>query len=274
VLIKDLADDFVNNPAEVFPPGRLVRGRVTTITEDPVHGTTVQVSLRSSDVDGDKKLSELANLSTGQIVSGTVHKVADFGVFVSIDGSSVIGLSRTVDAANKDESLFEQFSKGDAVRARVLKISGQKVSLGLKERYFREDYDAVEEKEEIDEASEASEVQDEDDDSEGVMELLSEADDSDDEEMEALIRKAQMMSDDVYEDDGEEDEDEVPLEKVVSRKRSATSTLTKTEAAVKKSKTAVPVVSSAPVLQWDDFQPVKKTNTVSSRLCDLYSCAL
>lgn len=133
MLIKDLSDDFVSDPSASFPPGRLVTGRVKAVN---VADHTVELSLRSSDVNGDGLAAQMASIVAGKVVSGIVHKVTEFGVFVCIDGSSVVGLSRVGDAVDVGVDVRKMYSVGDAVRARVLKTSGSKVSLGLRPRHF------------------------------------------------------------------------------------------------------------------------------------------
>lgn len=141
ILIKDLSDDFVQDPAAMFPPGTLITGRVKTV--DPLKGL-VQLDLKKSTVEGTAELQRaFAKLKSGSTVKGTVEQVKDIGVFVRIDGTPIVGLARAV-AALQDASktLQEEYSIGDVVRARVLKVSTatQRVALGLREKYFRADY--------------------------------------------------------------------------------------------------------------------------------------
>ena len=105
---------------------------------------TARLSLKSIDVDGNKKLQdEIALLTINEVMNGTVEKVSDHGVFIKLHGTNITGLSRKPDALGQNsDRLHEKYRIGDIVRARVLSTNPvlKKVSLGLKESYFR-DYD-------------------------------------------------------------------------------------------------------------------------------------
>ena len=105
---------------------------------------TARLSLKSIDVDGNKKLQdEIDLLIINEVINGTIQKVSDHGVFIKLHGTNITGLSRKPDALGQNsDRLHEKYRIGDIVRARVLSTNPvlKKVSLGLKESYFR-DYD-------------------------------------------------------------------------------------------------------------------------------------
>ena len=121
--------------------GKLVRGRLLAYN---TNDGTARLSLKSIDVDGNKKLQdEIALLTINEVINGTIEKVSDHGVFVKLHGTNITGLSRKPDALGQNsDRLHEKYRIGDIVRARVLSTNPvlKKVGLGLKESYFR-DYD-------------------------------------------------------------------------------------------------------------------------------------
>ncbi len=83
------------------------------------------------------------DLKVGQIVTGKVAKVEDFGVFIVIDNSvNVRGLChRSEIAEQRVDDARKLFSEGDVVKAKVLKLDPEtrRISLGLKARHFTDE---------------------------------------------------------------------------------------------------------------------------------------
>ncbi|CAM9211625.1 unnamed protein product, partial [Ectocarpus sp. 12 AP-2014] len=189
VLLKHLSDRFVSDPAQEFPAGKLVAGKV--IAKDKETGR-VSLSLKPSDVVGDEGgaltwSSEI--LKPGLKVKGTVDTVKDFGVFIQIHGSKVRGMCHRAEAADETiDDLTHVYDEGDLVKAVVLKVNkGKKrVSLGLKASYFEDDPDS-----------------DSDEDGSGSDEDGNEAESSD--ENDDILAAAAMQ---VPDDGGDEPEDE------------------------------------------------------------------
>jgi rRNA biogenesis protein RRP5 len=179
-LIKDLSDDFVENPEETFPTGQLVHCRVSRVDLLTGHVSLVLKNSVVQAAEENKKM--LSKLKAGMTVKGIVENVKDIGVFVRIDGTNIVGLARTV-AALQDASktLQEEYAAGDVVRARVLKVSpkAQRVALGLREKYFHSDYELEDIYKNDSEAEEDNEADDSDiDEEEGDSDV--EEDDEDD----------------------------------------------------------------------------------------------
>ncbi|KAL4768255.1 hypothetical protein BDW60DRAFT_132153 [Aspergillus nidulans var. acristatus] len=141
VRISDLSDSYLKEWKDSFQVGQLVKGRVTLV--DP-ENKKLQMSLKDSVLDpGYKAPITLHDLKPGQIVTGKVRKVEQFGAFIVIDGSSnVSGLChRTEMADNRVEDARTLYEEGDAVKAKVLKVDRDqgKISFGLKASYFNDD---------------------------------------------------------------------------------------------------------------------------------------
>jgi predicted RNA-binding protein with RPS1 domain len=153
--------------------------------------------MRHSVVLGKDSEMELKNLTIGQVVRGTVHRITDFGVFVAIDDTSLVGLSRKAMAVPSETTdLKEVYSVGGHVRAKILGIAGSKISLGLKSSYFKETTTGNDES-----GDENDDEEEEEDDHVAFAD-----DDSDEEEIQKLINEAALHSD--SEEEGDEDEDE------------------------------------------------------------------
>ncbi|KAI3343975.1 hypothetical protein F4824DRAFT_442099 [Ustulina deusta] len=150
VRISDLSDRFIKNWKDEFQIDQLVKGRIILI--DSSTGQ-IQMSLKSSVVEKDfVPLTNYQDLRTGQVVTGKVRKVEEFGAFILIDGSAnVSGLCHRSEMAEKSiQDARKLLSEGDAVKAIILDIDIQKkrVSFGLKPSYF-EDEDESDDEDEI-----------------------------------------------------------------------------------------------------------------------------
>ena len=73
----------------------------------------------------------MSKIAEGQVVEGTVKNVTDFGVFVDIGG--VDGLLHVSELSwGRVENPKKKFKSGDAVKAFVKEIKGDKIALSLK----------------------------------------------------------------------------------------------------------------------------------------------
>ncbi|MCO5565819.1 hypothetical protein L7F22_019494 [Adiantum nelumboides] len=244
VRISESSDSFVADWKSLFKPGQLVEG---TITEVGSSNNKVEMSLKSK-VGGtkSKKVSAksveatlLASLEVGQKVKGFVRALAEFGVFVQIDGTTLSGLAHKTqlsDDADPDQAV-KAFSVGDKVKAVILKldVEKKKLSFGLKPSLFSsEDFEeSAEEEEDDDEGSDAGSsdvemdadalLQNDSDDDENLLEIdhgsdsdEEEEEDSEDEDdhdsetnMEDLEAELESEDEDkAMEEDEEEDSDD------------------------------------------------------------------
>ncbi|RFU34926.1 hypothetical protein B7463_g1416, partial [Scytalidium lignicola] len=140
VRVSDLSDSYIKDWKSSLQIDQLVRGKVTV--SDPA-SNHVQLSLKSSVVDNDYKSPLVFNdMKIGQVVTGKIRKVEDFGVFIVVDGSSnVSGLCHRSEMAEKPvHDVKKLYNEGDAVKAIVLKIDPEKkrINFGLKASYFED----------------------------------------------------------------------------------------------------------------------------------------
>ncbi len=175
IKLRQLNDEFVEDPLQKYPPGTFVQGKVMAINDGKV-----DVTLRSR-----KATMNVDGFTEGQIIEGKVKRIEKYGVFVSINDSPVSGLAHMSELCDGYvQNVDSLFKVGQPVRARVIKVDkeGGKLSLGLKPSYF--------------------EIGDESDDD---MDIQHPGDDDDDLDQQLLNGAAN--SDSASESDGEEDDD-------------------------------------------------------------------
>ncbi|EKM61289.1 uncharacterized protein PHACADRAFT_168722 [Phanerochaete carnosa HHB-10118-sp] len=143
VQIKELFDDFVKDWKSRFQANQLVKGRILSVN---VEKKQVEMSFRSSDSSRSAQLTiKLSDLSEGQKVDAVVKKIADYGLFLEVEGSKVRGLchkSELSDNPAADVTMaLRSFRESDKVKAVVLTVDSEKrrISFGLKPSYFVEE---------------------------------------------------------------------------------------------------------------------------------------
>ncbi|KAL8869981.1 MAG: hypothetical protein Q9174_003866, partial [Haloplaca sp. 1 TL-2023] len=162
VRVTDLSDLFLKDWKAEFEIDQLIEGKIIEVDETTDH---VRMSLKKSHVDADYKPPLTFNdMTVGQVVTGKIRKVADFGVFIVVDNSAnVSGLChRTQLARGRRPNPLKLYNEGDVVKAKVLKIdpATKRISFGLKAELFEKEIDA--DADDHDEASAAESDSDED----------------------------------------------------------------------------------------------------------------
>ncbi|ROV95031.1 hypothetical protein VPNG_09463 [Cytospora leucostoma] len=138
VKISDLSDTFLKDWKQHFQVDQLVKGRITSVDATLKQ---VNMSLKASVAEQDYTPPKtLADYAVGEVVTGKVRAVEDFGAFIVIDGSAnVSGLCHRSEMAEKTiKDARKLYNAGDAVKARILKIDVDKkqINFGLKTSYF------------------------------------------------------------------------------------------------------------------------------------------
>lgn len=147
VRISNLSDSYLKEWKDAYQRDQLVRGRIISLDADTGH---VQMSLKESVLKADY-ITPMAfsDLKVGQVVTGKVAKVEEFGVFIVVDNSDNLrGLChRSEIAEQRVEDARKLISEGDAVKAKVLKLDPEtrRISFGLKASYFSNDADGDDE---------------------------------------------------------------------------------------------------------------------------------
>lgn len=156
VRVSDLSDSYLKEWKDAFEVDQLVKGRVTLV--DLEQGK-LQMTLKESALDPNYKAPiTLRDLKLGQVVTGKIRKVEDFGAFIVINGSANIsGLChRSEMAENRVEDARTLYEEGDEVKAKILKIDREheKISFGMKASYLGDDDEDSEDDSEDDDDSE------------------------------------------------------------------------------------------------------------------------
>ncbi len=138
IRVSDLSDAFLKDWKSDFQIDQLMEGKIITV--DPVLNH-ISMSLKKSHLDQNYRTPlTFSDMKVGQIVTGKVRKVEDFGVFVVVDDSAnVSGLChRTKMSDQRGANPKKLYEQGDAVKAKVLNINKEKrqISFGLKASYF------------------------------------------------------------------------------------------------------------------------------------------
>jgi len=137
VHISQLAWSRVNHPSEVLHIGQEVEVQVLSVDKDK---KKIALSIKRAEVDPWTTVDQ--RYTVGQLVTGTVTKIAPFGAFARIEDGveGLIHLSELPAGTDPKSVLFE----GAQLELRVLRIDAERRRLGLSLRQVNE-MDAVKE---------------------------------------------------------------------------------------------------------------------------------
>ncbi|KAH3682794.1 hypothetical protein WICPIJ_006253 [Wickerhamomyces pijperi] len=210
VKVSNLFDSYIKEWKKFFKLHQLVHAKVI----DSVDASHITLTLKESEVNGDLNvLKYFEDVKLGDIYEGSVRKVADFGVFVKLDGCvNVSGLCHhTQISDNAIDNLQALFGEGDRVKVKVLAVDNKKkqLSLGMKASFFSDAAATAEDSdnEESDaEDIEQDEEDDEDDDSDVEVADVDEDENSDADE--ELVKSAFANQEDSDSDEEDSDSDD------------------------------------------------------------------
>ncbi|KAK3375401.1 hypothetical protein B0H63DRAFT_503264 [Podospora didyma] len=196
VQIKNLSDSYLKDWKEHFQVDQVVKGRVISVADG-----RIEMSLKLSMVDKDYvPLVTISDLKEGQVITGKIRKVEEFGAFIEVDGSANLsGLCHRSEMAEKAvKDARSLYNAGDRVKALVLKVdpSAKRINFGLKPSYFDDaDDDSM------------------DLDGEDAGAALDGEDDSDNDEAMSDARGAVFITgtDNVQEDSEDDEQDDVKM---------------------------------------------------------------
>ena len=116
----------INHPSEVLKKGDVVEARVLNIDKE-----NQRVSLDIKQLETDPWESIDSRFKVGDLVSGTVAKIASFGAFVNLDGD-IDGLIHISQLSEEHvERVKDVIKVGDAIKARVIKVDKVERRIGL-----------------------------------------------------------------------------------------------------------------------------------------------
>ncbi|KAL0817225.1 rRNA biogenesis protein RRP5 isoform X1 [Brassica napus] len=143
VLLSNLSDTFVKDPEKEFPVGKLVTGRVLNVES---LSKRVEVTLKKGNAGGQPKSEsyDLKQFHVGDVISGSIKRVEPYGLFITIDKTSMVGLCHKSQLSDdRIEDVQARYEAGESVTAKILKLDEEKqrISLGMKSSYFMNDDD-------------------------------------------------------------------------------------------------------------------------------------
>ena len=116
----------INHPSEVLKKGDVVEARVLNIDKE-----NQRVSLGIKQLESDPWESIDSRFKVGDLVSGSVAKIASFGAFVNLDGD-IDGLIHISQLCEEHvERVKDVIKVGDAIKARVIKVDKVERRIGL-----------------------------------------------------------------------------------------------------------------------------------------------
>ena len=116
----------IKHPSEVLKKGDEVEAIITSIDEE---NRRISLSIKEFQPNDFQTFRE--RHQPGDVVDGTVSRVADFGVFVQIEGL-VEGLMHVSETPlPRGEKPQEHYREGEAVRVRILRIDEAEMKIGL-----------------------------------------------------------------------------------------------------------------------------------------------
>jgi len=159
VILKELSDEFIPNPSTMFPPGRLVVGKVKSVKESNHNGkkgnqsvaAMVNIDMRESVLLASGDRLTIDDIKEQSKYTGVISRVESYGVFVRIDNSDVSGLahvSECSDAYIKD--IHALYNPGDLVKVIVISMDKddkdrKRLGFSLKASNFVDDKDSDDE---------------------------------------------------------------------------------------------------------------------------------
>ncbi|KAL7751540.1 rRNA biogenesis protein rrp5 [Sorochytrium milnesiophthora] len=212
VRIANVTDAFVQDWKSLVPPGQLVTVRALSVHPDT---GAIDLSMKQTDVDPQAATLQYSDISVGDMLSGNISKITNYGAFVKINGSNIVGLCHISKVSDERvEDINTLYMVGDKVKVIVLSVDAlqKRISLGMKPSLLGEAGAApAGSQEDHGKSDGSSDDEDEDDEAVDAMDV-----DNDDEEQEDDDNEEEEDEDTAMdlgaEEDGEEEEDAEPLQ--------------------------------------------------------------
>lgn len=122
VILKELSDEFIPRPDEMFPAGRLVVGKVKSVKELEPNKKSNLTAMVDLDMRESVLLTSGKRLTSDDIelnakYTGVVTRVESYGVFVRIDNSDISGLAHVSECSDTYvKNLYDLYNPGDMVK--------------------------------------------------------------------------------------------------------------------------------------------------------------
>jgi len=148
-ILKELSDSFLPDPASMFPPGRLVVGKVKKVQTSNNNSKkkgksriTIDLDMRESVLLDDQNKLAFEDIKQGEIYRGIVTRIESYGVFVRLENSQVSGLVHLSECSDEYvKNLASLYDPGDLVKTLVIKVEKEekRIGLSMKASHFEDD---------------------------------------------------------------------------------------------------------------------------------------
>ena len=136
VHISQLAWSRVNHPSEVLKVGQKVEVQVLSVDKEK---KKIALSIKRAEVDPWTTVEQRYQI--GQLVQGTITKIAPFGAFARIE-DGVEGLIHLSELPSGTQDPKQVLKEGDEITVRILRIESDRRRLGLSVRAAEEGAEA------------------------------------------------------------------------------------------------------------------------------------
>lgn len=123
----------LRHPSEMFKVGDVVRAKVLTVDQE-----NEKFTLGMKQLTEDPWASVPSRYPVGNIVTGTITNVTDFGLFVEVE-EGIEGLIHVTELGKKIKNPAEAYKEGDQVQAKIIHVSAEERRLGLSVKQLKED---------------------------------------------------------------------------------------------------------------------------------------
>ena len=125
----------LRHPGELYKVGDVVQAKVLTVDQE-----NEKFTLGMKQLTEDPWSSVPARYPVGNIITGTVTNVTDFGLFVEVE-EGIEGLIHVTELGKKVKSPSELYKEGDTVQAKIIHVSADERRLGLSIKQIKDDED-------------------------------------------------------------------------------------------------------------------------------------
>ena len=123
----------LRHPGELYKVGDVVQAKVLTVDQE-----NEKFTLGMKQLTEDPWSSVPARYPVGNIITGTVTNVTDFGLFVEVE-EGIEGLIHVTELGKKVKSPSELYKEGDTVQAKIIHVSADERRLGLSIKQIKDD---------------------------------------------------------------------------------------------------------------------------------------
>ena len=124
----------IRHPSEVYKAGDAVQAKVLTVDKE-----NEKFTLGVKQLTEDPWTQVPAKYPVGQMITGTVTNITDFGLFVEVE-EGIEGLVHVSEISRKKvKSPSEMFKEGDSIEAKVIHVSADERRLGLSIKQTKEE---------------------------------------------------------------------------------------------------------------------------------------